>query len=139
MEFGLSAEAQAAIAKRFPNAFRSDGGPTWQQQILARGWGYAVIVATSIQADNGEGLTQGIIGLVNKGQPRQLDEWGALRAWAWGASRALDEFGSRAASNDREIPRPLVSVQAAFVARRFGLSATAARIVAQHAFTNGRA
>ena len=94
MEFGLSAEAQAAIAKRFPNAFRSDGGPTWQQQILARGWGYAVIVATSIQADNGEGLTQGIIGLVNKGQPRQLDDWGALRAWAWGASRALDYFKS---------------------------------------------
>ena len=45
-----------------------------------------------MQADNGEGLTQGIIGLVNKGQPRKLDDWGALRAWAWGASRALDYF-----------------------------------------------
>ena len=67
-------------------------GPTWQQQALARGWGYATIVPTSIQADNGAGLTQGIIGLVNKGQPRKLDDWGALRAWAWGASRALDYF-----------------------------------------------
>jgi hypothetical protein len=67
-------------------------GPTWQQQALARGWGYATIVPTSIQADNGAGLTQGIIGLVNKGKPRQLDDWGALRAWAWGASRALDYF-----------------------------------------------
>lgn len=67
-------------------------GPTWQQQVLARGWGYAVIVPTSIQADNGAGLTQGIIGLVNKGQPRKVDDWGALRAWAWGASRALDYF-----------------------------------------------
>ena len=28
--------------------------------------------------------------LVNKGQPRKLDDWGALRVWAWGASRALD-------------------------------------------------
>ncbi len=46
----------------------------------------------SIQADNGAGLTQGIIGLCNKGQPRKLDDWGALRAWAWGASRALDYF-----------------------------------------------
>ena len=67
-------------------------GPTWQQQVLAKGWGYATLIPTSIQADNGAGLTQGIIGLVNKGQPRKPDDWGALRAWAWGASRALDYF-----------------------------------------------
>jgi hypothetical protein len=67
-------------------------GPTWQQQVLAKGWGYATIMPTSVQADNGAGLTQGIIGLVNKGQPRKPDDWGALRAWAWGASRALDYF-----------------------------------------------
>ncbi len=66
--------------------------PAWQQQVLAKGWGFAIIVPNSIQADNGAGLTQGIIGLVNKGQPRKLDDWGALRAWAWGASRALDYF-----------------------------------------------
>jgi hypothetical protein len=68
------------------------GGPTWQQQVLAKGWGYAVITPNSIQADNGAGLTQGIIGLMNKGQSRKADDWGALRAWAWGASRALDYF-----------------------------------------------
>jgi hypothetical protein len=90
MEFGLSAEMRALFAKRFPQAPSCD--PTWQQQVLAKGWGYASLVATSIQPDNGEGLTQGIIGLANKGQPRQLDDWGALRAWAWGASRALDYF-----------------------------------------------
>ncbi|HEY0042549.1 MAG TPA: hypothetical protein VGB71_17870, partial [Flavisolibacter sp.] len=66
--------------------------PSWQQQLLAKGWGYAVIVPTSYQADNGAGLTQGIIGLVNKGQPRKPDDWGTLKAWAWGASRALDYF-----------------------------------------------
>jgi len=66
--------------------------PTWQQQLLAKGWGYAVLIPTSIQADNGAGLTAGIIGLVNNGQPRKPDDWGALRAWGWGASRALDYF-----------------------------------------------
>jgi hypothetical protein len=66
--------------------------PSWQQQLLAKGWGYAVLVPTSFQADNGAGLTQGIIGLVNKGQPRKPDDWGTLKAWAWGASRALDYF-----------------------------------------------
>jgi hypothetical protein len=58
--------------------------------VLAKGWGYAIIVPNSIQADNGAGLTAGIIGLCNKGQPRQPEDWGSLRAWAWGASRALD-------------------------------------------------
>jgi len=75
-----------------PPINQSSAGPSWQQQVLAKGWGYAVILPYSVQADNGAGLTQGIIGLVNKGQPRKLDDWGALRAWAWGASRALDYF-----------------------------------------------
>jgi hypothetical protein len=70
----------------------NSGAPTWQQQVLARGWGYATLVPTSVQADNGAGLTGGIIGLCNKGRPRKPDDWGALRAWAWGASRALDYF-----------------------------------------------
>src|SRR6185369_2967734 len=65
---------------------------SWQQQLLEKGWGYAILIPTSYQADNGAGLTQGIIGLVNKGQPRKPDDWGTLRAWAWGASRALDYF-----------------------------------------------
>jgi hypothetical protein len=67
-------------------------GPTWQQQVLTKGWGYAIIIPVSIQPDNGAGLTEGIIGLVNKGQPRQPDDWGSLRAWAWGVSRAMDYF-----------------------------------------------
>jgi len=60
------------------------------QQLIADGWGYAYINPVSIQADNGAGLTRGIIGLVNRGQARKPDDWGALRAWAWGASRGLD-------------------------------------------------
>jgi hypothetical protein len=67
-------------------------GPGWQQLVLEKGWGYAIIVPTSYQADNGAGLTSGIIGLCNMGQARKPDDWGALRAWAWGASRALDYF-----------------------------------------------
>ncbi len=87
------------LAFVFPPGFRfpaSDPSakpePTWQHQALAKGWGSAVLIPISIQADNGAGLTQGIIGLINKGQPRKPDDWGALKAWAWGASRALDYF-----------------------------------------------
>ena len=64
--------------------------PPSTEQLLAAGWGYAMIDPSSIQADNGAGLTRGIIGLVNKGQPRKPEDWGSLRAWAWGAARGLD-------------------------------------------------
>jgi hypothetical protein len=92
MEFGFSPEFMAAMARRFA-AFRgATSGPTWQEQVLSKGWGYAILIPTTFQADDGACLTEGIIGLTNKGQPRKLDDWGALRAWAWGASRALDYF-----------------------------------------------
>ncbi len=64
--------------------------PPATEQLIAAGWGYATITPNSIQADNGAGLTKGIIGLVNQGQPRKPDDWGSLRAWAWGAARGLD-------------------------------------------------
>jgi hypothetical protein len=83
----------------FPAGFRMPGPPPgapvvkgWQQQLLEKGWGFAVIVPGSFQADNGAGLTKGIIGLVNKGAYRKPDDWGTLKAWAWGASRAIDYF-----------------------------------------------
>ncbi len=66
--------------------------PPATEQLIAGGWGYALLDTSSIQADNGAGLTKGIIGLTNKGQPRKPEDWGALRAWGWGASRALDYF-----------------------------------------------
>ena len=66
--------------------------PPATEQLVAAGWGFAYLNPWSIQADNGAGLVKGIIGLVNRGQRRRPDDWGALRAWAWGASRALDFF-----------------------------------------------
>ena len=88
---------------RFGFNLPTNSGPTWQQQVLARGWGYAVLTPTSVQADNGAGLTQGIIGLCNRGQPRKLDDWGALRAWAWGASRVLDYFETDKAVDAKQV------------------------------------
>jgi hypothetical protein len=67
---------------RFAGGGFGGNGPTWQQQVVAKGWGYAIFYPTSVQADNGAGLTEGIIGLCNKDQPRKPDDWGALRAWA---------------------------------------------------------
>jgi hypothetical protein len=94
----------------FPPGFRPPDAapsnpnvPSWKEQVLSKGWGYAVIIPTTVQADNGAGLTQGIIGLVNKGRPRKLDDWGALRAWAWGASRALDYLETDKAVSAKQV------------------------------------
>jgi hypothetical protein len=78
----------AQPSPEFAPAPNGDSAPT--EQLLAAGWGYVIIDPLSIQADNGAGLTRGIIGLVNKGQIRKPEDWGALRAWAWGAARGLD-------------------------------------------------
>ena len=106
MELAFSNEFMAAIAKSIPEMMPGgpgNEGPTWQQQVLARGWGYAILSPTSFQADNGAGLTEGIIGLLNKGQPRKPDDWGTLRAWAWGASRALDYFETDKAVDAKQV------------------------------------
>jgi len=82
MEFGFS----------FP---QRPGAPTppvpeWQSMVIKEGWAFAILEPGSFQADNGAGLRSGIIGLANKGEPRKPEDWGALKAWGWGASRALD-------------------------------------------------
>ena len=73
------------------------------EQLIVDGWGFAFVSPGSIQADNGAGLTKGIIGLVNKGQPRKPDDWGALRAWAWGAGRALDYLETEKRVNAKQV------------------------------------
>ena len=80
-----------------------DGDPPNTWELVADGWGFALLDPTTVQADNGAGLTRGIIGLTNHGQPRTPEQWGALRAWAWGASRALDYLETDPAVNAKQV------------------------------------
>lgn len=89
-------------APRFPGMPEPDAPPS-PDQLIASGWGYVSLSTTSIQADNGAGLTAGIIGLTNKGQRRTPEQWGALRAWAWGAARALDYLETDAAVDAKRV------------------------------------
>jgi lysophospholipase L1-like esterase len=100
--------------------------PSREDKLIAAGWGCAILNPNTVQADSGgwqrnpfgrrgnadadgepkpvgAGLTRGIIGLTNHGQPRKPDDWGALRAWAWGASRGLDYLESEPAVNAKRV------------------------------------
>jgi hypothetical protein len=105
--FGGSGMPRAVGSPPQTNRFAEFGGPYKDppstEQLLAAGWGYAIINPGSIQADNGAGLTKGIIGLVNKGRPRKPDDWGALRAWAWGAARGLDYLETDTAVDAKKV------------------------------------
>jgi pectinesterase len=87
---------------RFPGA-QEPAAPPSTEQLIAAGWGYVSLSASSIQADNGAGLTAGIIGLTNKGKRRTPEQWGSLRAWAWGAARALDYLETLPAVDARRV------------------------------------
>jgi len=81
----------------------ADGDPPNSWELAAAGWGFAMLDPASVQADNGAGLTRGIIGLMNKGQPRKPEDWGSLRAWAWGAGRGLDYLETDPAVDARDV------------------------------------
>jgi lysophospholipase L1-like esterase len=121
MMFGSKAFLQRfaeMMAKRPELKAAMGTDPPAFEQLIAHGWGYALIDPGSIQADNGAGLTRGIIGLTNKGQPRNPEDWGALRAWAWGASRGLDYL-----ETDKAVDAKRVGIEGV---SRFGKAALAA-------------
>jgi hypothetical protein len=86
-----------------PPQLNEDGDPPNTWQLVSAGWGFVLLDPATVQADNGAGLTRGIIGLVNKGQPRKPEDWGALRAWAWSAGRVLDYLETDSAVDAKHV------------------------------------
>ncbi len=87
--------ANATAATPAAPAARGGGAPRGGEpiaDIVARGYGYAVVRYTEIQPDTAAGLTSGVIGLtLGPGQTKPApDEWGTISAWAWGLSRIED-------------------------------------------------
>jgi len=98
----LAWEPMKATPFQFPQ-LNADGDLPNTWQLIAAGWGFVMFDPASVQADNGAGITRGIIGLVNHGQPRHPEDWGALRAWAWGAGRGLDYLETDSAVDAKHV------------------------------------
>jgi hypothetical protein len=69
---------------------RSDFWPA--EQMIARGYGIAAIQNRELAPDNAKTFPDGVIRLFEgpATRGRAGNAWGAIAAWAWGASRAMD-------------------------------------------------
>ena len=81
------------VKEASPGSSRGSAAPQWQvEKILAAGYGLATVDYNDIEPDFVGGMEHGIRPLFWK--PGQIepaaDEWGAIAAWAWAASRAMD-------------------------------------------------
>jgi len=105
IQWGGGAPGAGRAAGGAPGGGRAAGPPpAWQQTAISLGWGYGNLSAASIQADGGgDNLRKGIIGLINEGEYRKPEDWGALRAWAWGASRLMDYLETDALVDAKQV------------------------------------
>jgi len=74
-------------------AERGSKASKWQvETVLSRGYATATLYCDEVCPDVPDGLAEGVVGwFERKGSAgRAPDAWGALGAWAWGLSRALD-------------------------------------------------
>jgi hypothetical protein len=71
-------------------AFGGPPAPDVVAMALSHGFAHVAYHPQLLQADTAAQMQQGIIGLAR--WPREKTDWGALRAWAWGASQLREEL-----------------------------------------------
>lgn len=89
----LNQSSLGIVEHRATEASRGSQAANWQvETCIDRGYAVATMCCGDIEPDSPEGISQGVRPLFFRaGQTRpDDDEWGAIAAWAWGLSRALD-------------------------------------------------
>jgi hypothetical protein len=95
------------VNNRATEALRGTGAASWPIKVaIERGYGVATFYYGDVEPDHLEGWRYGIRGYALKlagRTERGPREWGALGAWAWGLSRAMDHLATIPDVNARQI------------------------------------
>ncbi|HVQ31026.1 MAG TPA: acetylxylan esterase [Vicinamibacteria bacterium] len=86
-------DGPGVTAHRATNAARGTDAAAWPvERILERGYALATVYYGDIEADRADGWRDGVRARIGPGTTGAFapNDWGAIGAWAWGLSRALD-------------------------------------------------
>ena len=109
----------AVVDNRATEDLRGLSSSRWPlEMILRRGYAIATFYAGDVEPDHIDGWRDGVRGYAHRTAgrtERSADEWGALGAWGWGLSRALDYLETHSAVDSERV--------AVFGHSRFGKTA----------------
>jgi hypothetical protein len=86
-------EGAGIVDHRATEAARGSGAASWPvERILDRGYALATVYYGDLEPDRADGWKEGVRSRLGPGTGGRFapDDWGAIGAWAWGLSRALD-------------------------------------------------
>jgi hypothetical protein len=97
----------AVVNNRATEKLRGAGADSWPiKTAVERGYGVATFYYGDIEPDHIEGWRDGIRGYALKlagRTERAPNEWGALGAWGWGLSRAMDYLATLPEVNPKQV------------------------------------